>query len=162
MEMEKILQEINGNSEWKISVGFFFITVAVGYMQVFCFAEFIVYIFLFYQLYSHNEIMTICNKQDLDINLGLSRKAMNKRHKKNIISFVGQFLTFLIEMFLTILLILIHIEEVKTFLKQYLGLFPTDLIFIISNTKKAITTITFIIESPELRRYFMENFWICR
>ena len=96
------------------------------------------------------------------MNLGLSRKVMKTRHKKNITSFVGQFLTFLIEMFLTILLILIHIEEVKTFLKQHLDLFPTDLIFIISNTKKAITTITFIIASPELRRYFMEKFWICR
>ena len=101
--------------------------------------------------------MTSFNKPDLNINLGLSRKSMNKRHKKNIISFVGQFVAFLLEIFQLIVLILFKIKVVRDFLKQYFGLWPEDFMFIFNVALKALNTITFILASPELRRYFMEK-----
>ena len=155
--MEKILQELNGKSTWEISVGHCFTLVAAVCIQIFCIAEFIAYILLFHHLYSHNENMTSFNKPDLNINLGLSRKSMNKRHKKNIISFVGQFVAFLLEIIFLIAFFLFQNEAFRAFLKQHFGLWPEDFMFIFNVALKALNTITFILASPELRRYFMEK-----
>ena len=155
--MEEILRKLNGKSTWDISVGKYFTLVAAVCIRIFCIAEFIAYIILFHHLYTHNENMTSFNKPDLNINLGLSRKSMNKRHKKNIISFVGQFGAFLLEIFLLICVILFKIKVFRDFLKQYFGLWPEDILYTFFVAFKALNTITFILASPELRRYFMEK-----
>ena len=103
--MGNILLMASGKSPLEISTGIHVITVSFFYIQVFCIAEFFAYIFLFYQLYIHNENMATFNKQDLNINEEVSRKAINKRHQKNIISLAGQFGAFLIEIFLLIITI---------------------------------------------------------
>ena len=157
MKMEHILQEIQGKSTWEISVGYYITLVVGGYLSIFCVAEFIAYISLFHHLYKHNENMTTFNKDDLNINTELSKKAMNKRHKKNIISFVGQFGTFMIEILAMIILTILQIKVIQVFFKQYLGLWPQDLLFIAAYVFKALNTVTFIVASPELRRYFIEK-----
>ena len=101
--------------------------------------------------------MTCFNKPDLNINWGLSRKSMNKRHKKNIISFVGQFCAFLLEIIFLIVLILSKTKAFRDFLKQYFGLWPEEIMYTFNVAFKALNTITFILASPELRKYFMEK-----
>ena len=146
--MENIIQEANGNSKWNISVGHYLAVVALLYGQLFHIAEFVAYIFIFHQLYSHNEIMT----NDI---LGLSEKAMNKRHKKNVISFGGQFATFLIEMCLLIRGFVSFATPRS--LKEHLGLWPIELLFFSNFFERIINTITFILASPELRWHFIEK-----
>ena len=147
----------SGKSPLEISTGIHVLTVSFFYIQVFCIAEFFAYIFLFYQLYIHNENMATFNKQDLNINEEVSRKAINKRHQKNIISLAGQFGAFLIEKFLLIITIIFQSKSIENFVKQYLGLKMVDLSFIIVHASKAIITMTFISASPELRKYFKEK-----
>ena len=101
--------------------------------------------------------MTTFNKQDLNINEEVSRKAINKRHQKNIISLAGQFGAFLMEIFVLIIAIIFQTKTIENFVKQHLGLKLVDLYLIIGYLSKAITTITFILASPELRRYFKEK-----
>ena len=155
--MENILLMGNGKSTFDIFTGYYFHVVTMLYTQIFSIAEFLAYIFLFYHLYSHNENMTTFNKQNLDVNQETSRKAINKRHQKNIISLVGQFGSFTMETFLLIIMILFQSEDIKNLIKHYFGLKVTDLMFVILNTTNAINTMTFILASPELRRYFMEK-----
>ena len=101
--------------------------------------------------------MTTFNKDDLNINTELSKKAMNKRHKKNIISFVGQFGAFMIEILAMIIITILQIKVIQVFFKQYLSLWPQDLLFIAAYVFKALNIVTFIVASPELRRYFIEK-----
>ena len=155
--MGNILLMASGKSPLEISTGIHVITVSFFYIQVFCIAEFFAYIFLFYQLYIHNENMATFNKQDLNINEEVSRKAINKRHQKNIISLAGQFGAFLIEIFLLIITIILQSKPIENFVKQYLGLKMSDLLFIIVHVSKAIIVMMFISASPELRRYFKEK-----
>ena len=157
LEMANILIMASGKSAFEISTGIHVLTVSFFYIQTFCIAEFFAYIFLFYHLYIHNENMTTFNKQDLNINQEISRKAINKRHQKNIISLAGQFGAFLIEIFLLIIIIIFQSKSIENFVKQYLGLKMVDLSFIIVHASKAIITMTFISASPELRRYFKEK-----
>ena len=147
----------SGKSPLEISTGIHVLTVSFFYIQVFCIAEFFAYIFLFYQLYIHNENMATFNKQDLNINEEVSRKAINKRHQKNIISLAGQFGAFLIEIFLLIITIILQSKSFENFVKQYMGLKMADLFFIIFHVSKAIIVMTFISASPELRRYLKEK-----
>ena len=135
----------------------YIIVISLFYIQLFGIAEFMAYIILFYHLYVHNENMTTFNKQDLNINQEISRKAINKRHQKNIISLAGQFGAFLIEMSLLIITIIFQTRTIKNFVEHHSGLKFEDLIFIVVHTSKAIITITFISASPELRRYFKEK-----
>ena len=155
--MANILIMGSGKSAFEISTGIHVLTVSFFYIQTFCIAEFFAYIFLFYHLYIHNENMTTFNKQDLNINQEMSRKAINKRHQKNIISMAGQFGAFLIEMFLLIIMIILQSNTIENVVKYHLGLKQADLFFIIVHASKAIIIMTFISASPELRRYFKEK-----
>ena len=156
-EMGNILIMASGKSAMEISTGIHALVISLFYIQLFGIAEFMAYIILFYHLYVHNENMTTFNKQDLNINQEMSRKAINKRHQKNIISLAGQFGAFLIEIFLLIITIILQSKPIENFVKQYLSLKMSDLLFIIVHVSKAIIVMTFISASPELRRYFKEK-----
>ena len=106
-------------------------TFLIFYLRSFVFAEFTIYIFLFYHLYHHTEDL---KKFQL---LGISTKSLNERHMKNIISFFGQFVLFVIEISITVIL----------------QLFGNWLIIPAFWMSKAILTIAFILISPELRQY---------
>ena len=155
--MGDILLMASGKSALEISTGKNVIMVTMFYIQIFCIAEFLAYIVLFYHLYIHNENMTNFNKQDLNINQEMSRKAINKRHQKNIISLAGQFGAFLIEISILIITFIFQTRTIKNFVEHHSGLKFEDLIFIVVHTSKAIVTITFILASPELRRYFKKK-----
>ena len=156
-EMGNILIMASGKSAMEISTGIHALVISLFYIQLFGIAEFMAYIILFYHLYVHNENMTTFNKQDLNINQEMSRKAINKRHQKNIISLAGQFGAFLMEIFFLIIAIIFQTETIENFVKQYLGLKLGDLYLIIFHLSKPIITITFISASPELRRFFKEK-----
>ena len=51
----------------------------------------------------------------------MSRKAINKRHQKNIISLAGQFGAFLMEIFVLIIAIIFRTKTVENFVQQHLG-----------------------------------------
>ena len=155
--MGNILIMASGKSALEISTGIHALGIVLFYIQLFGIAEFMAYIILFHHLYVHNENMTTFNKQDLNINQEMSRKAINKRHQKNIISLAGQFGAFLMEIFVLIIAIIFQTKTIENFVKQHLGLKLVDLYLIIGHLSKAITTITFILASPELRRYFKEK-----
>ena len=91
--------------------------------------------------------MTTFNKQDLNINQEISRKAIDKRHQKNIISLAGQFGAFLMEMFVLIISIIFQTKIFEHFVNQHLGLKLVDLYLLIGHLSKAIFTITFILAS---------------
>ena len=103
----------------------------IFYLRSFVLAEFTIYIFLFYHLYHHTEDL---KKFQL---LGISTKSLNQRHTKNIISFFGQFVLFVIEIAITVI-------------PQLFGNWVVIPAFLMS---KAVLTIAFILVSPELRQY---------
>ena len=90
MLMDHILQEASRASKWDISVGTNFMTTAIIYIQLIVFLEGIAYVILFKKLHDYNQ--TAENR-----NLGLSKETLNRRNRKNIISFVGEFVSFIIE-----------------------------------------------------------------
>ena len=110
-------------------------TFLVFYLRSFVLAELTIYILIFYHLYHHTEDL---KKFQL---LGISTKSLNQRHKKNIISFFGQFVLFVIEISITV---------IPQLLENW-ALLPA---FWIS---KAMLTIAFILISTELRQYCFRN-----
>ena len=129
-EMEQIILEATGISSWRIEFGKNIKTAFVLYIQFFILAEFFAYIFLLHHLYHYNENM---KKEQL---LGISNEILNGRHKKNVITFFGQFVLFLTQMISSVIWQFGHWEVYQ------------DVLF-----GKAIQTVVFILISPELRQF---------
>ena len=90
MAMDHILQEVSGASKWEISIGTNFMTTAIIYIQLIVLLEGIAYVILFKKLHEYNQ-------KAEHRNLGLSKETLNKRNRKNVISFAGEFVSFIIE-----------------------------------------------------------------
>ena len=97
MAMDHILMKYSGTSDWAISVGTSFTRTVILYCMLIVFVELVVYIILFKRLHTYNQGLE--SKK-----LGLSKDSLSKRKRKNIISFVGEFVTFIIEMIFGIVL----------------------------------------------------------
>ena len=139
--MDHILQEASGASKWEISVGTNFMNTAIGYIQLIVFFEGIAYIILFKKLREHNQ-------KAENRNLGLSKETLNKRNRKNVISLVGEFVSFIIECSCTIIMEIAYNSS-----NNFVGSIP-----IIGMVFQAGLMITFFVASPELRRfYFPKN-----
>ena len=89
--------------------------------------------------------------------IALSREAINKRHKKNIITFTGQFFAFLCEMIGYSLFFIKDVDNFKNLSKQYLGLPSHELVPLVALILKSLNTIIFILASPELRRFLFHR-----
>ena len=90
MAMDHILMKYSGASDWTISVGTSFTTTAIIYCMIIILFELIAYIILFKQLHTYN--------QELESKkLGLSKESLCRRRRRNIISFVGEFVSFILE-----------------------------------------------------------------
>ena len=137
MTMDHILQEASGASKWDLSVGTNFVTTAIIYIQLIVFLEGIAYVILFKKLRDYNQ-------KAKDRNLGLSKETLNRRNRKNVISFVGEFVSFIIESSCTIIAAIAYNST-----NYFVGFIP-----IIGMVFQAGLIITFFVASPELRRFY--------
>ena len=139
MAMDHILMKYSGTSDWAISVGTSFTRTVILYCMLIVFVELVAYIILFKQLHTYN--------QELESkNLGLSKVSLSKRKRKNIISFVGEFATFIIEMIFGIVLQMVLVFNSAN---HFSGFIP-----MIGMLVHAALTIVFFLASPELKRFY--------
>ena len=129
------LEQAEGLSDWTISVSRKVTNAVMIYIQMSIAVEFIAYVYLFWHLYQYNR-----NQR------GLSNDVMKKRKRCNVISFGGQFASFIIEIVsTTILHVLLELQGTNA---------NNGFIPILTSTCGAILTITFFVASPDLRRFY--------
>ena len=141
MDMDLIIKMASGTSQWNIDVSINFTIVAIAYLQVLIIFELVAYLILFWHMKRYNE-----NLQRGGNLLNISEKALDQRKRKNVITFVGQFACFIVEIMVSVILQILTVYHGSN---AGNGLVP--LIFISSS---AIMTITFIMASPEIRRFY--------
>ena len=142
MEMDHIIQEASsGTTQWSIEVSIKFTNTALFYGQMIIVLELVAYIILFRQLYKYNKKL----KQNGNI-MQLSNATLNKQKRRNVISFVGQFSSFVVETFGNIILQIIIVFNGSN---AGNGLIPP-----LGISCSAILVITFFLASPELRRFY--------
>ena len=139
MAMDHILMKYSGTSDWAISLGTSFTRTGIIYCMLIVFFELVAYIILFKQLYTYN--------QELESKkLGLSKDILSKRKRKNIISFVGEFVSFIIEIVFGIVL---QMALVFNSANYFSGFIP-----IIGMVVHSTLIIVFFMASPELKRFY--------
>ena len=136
--MEHIIKKAGGISEWTISVSIKFTNANLIFWQILIALELVAYLILFCYLKNYN--------QNKGKELGLSTEKLYQRKKQNIVTFLGQFASFVIEIFATII---IQIMFVYNGINAGNGLIPA-----IAITSSAILTIFFFVASPELKRFY--------
>ena len=142
MAMDHILMKYSGTSDWTISVGTSFTTTAIIYCMIIIFFELIAYTILFKQLHTYN--------QELESKkLGLSKESLSRRKRRNIISFVGEFVSFIIE---TIFGIVMQLALANNSANHFSGLIP-----IIGMVAQSALTIVFVMASPELKSFNFDS-----
>ena len=142
MVMDHILMQYSGTSDWTISVGTSFTTTATIYCMLFIFFELIAYIILFKQSHTYNQELE--NKK-----LGLSKESLSKRKRGNIISFVGEFVSFILEI---IFCTFVQLVLVYNTANHFSGFVP-----ILGMVVQSALTIVFFIASPELKRFYFDS-----
>ena len=138
MAMDHILMKYSGASDWAISVGTSFTRTVIIYCMLIVFVELVAYIILFKRLHTYNQQLE--SKK-----LGLSKDSLSKRKRKNIISFVGEFVTFIIEMIFGIVLQMVLVNSAN----HFSGFIP-----MIGMLVHSALTIVFFMASPELKRFY--------
>ena len=141
MDMDLIIKMASGTSQWNIDVSINFTIVAIAYLQVLIIFELVAYLILFWHIKRYNE-----NLQRGGNLLNISEKTLDQRKRKNVITFVGQFACFIVEIMVSVILQILTVYHGSN---AGNGLVP--FVFISSS---AIMTITFIIASPEIRRFY--------
>ena len=141
MLMDQILQKASGSTEWEIEVGKNFVITGIFCLQVIVTFEVIIYVILFIHLHAYNQELT---KQKL----GLPIETINKRKRRNVISFLGEFATFVVEtvfgIFMELVILFYGSDQIIWFL-------PFFAIF-----SQAALIITFFLASPELKRFYFD------
>ena len=139
MAMDHILMKYSGTSDWAISVGTSFTRTVILYCMLIVFVELVAYIILFKQLHTYN--------QELESKkLGLSKNILSKRKRKNIISFVGEFVTFIIEMVFGIVFQIVLVFNSANHFSGFSHMFGMVVL--------SALTIVFFMASPELKRFY--------
>ena len=144
--MDHIIKKAKGTSEWTISVSIQFTNANLIFLQILIALELVAYLILFWHLKKYN--------QNKGKELGLSKEKLYQRKKQNILTFLGQFASFVTEIFVTII---IQIMLVYNGSNAGNGLIPA-----IAITSSAILTITFFVASPELKRFYFGHYTINR
>ena len=140
MLMDQILQEASGSTEWEIAVGKKFTHTGIFYLQVIVTFEVIIYIILFKHLHAYNKDM---KKRKL----GLSTETLNKRKRRNVITFLGEFAAFMVESVFAILMLVILYHESN----QIIWFVPFIALF-----SQVALILTFFLASPELKRFYFD------
>ena len=141
MDMDHVIKKALGTSQWNIDVSINFTIVCIAYLQLLFIFEFMAYLILFWHMKRYNE-----NLQRGGNLLNISEKVLDQRKRKNVITFVGQFACFIVEIMVSVILQILTVYHGSN---AGNGLVP--FVFISSS---AIMTITFIIASPEIRRFY--------
>ena len=129
-------------SEWTILTSEKVTNVVLIYLQIFVVFEFIAYVIIFCHLSQYNEDMKKEGNQ-----LGLSNDVIRKRKRCNIISFGGQFFSFIVEIVTTIVFHIFIVNHDNNTNIPALAI-----------TGGTVLILTYFIASPELRRfYFTKN-----
>ena len=139
MFMDQILQKA---SEWEISVGLQLFRTGLFYTQVIVFFKVIAYIILFKHLRDYN-------KKAETKNLGIPKETLDIRKRKNVICFVGEFIGFIVE---SSLLMILQLLMAYSFGNHLIGFHP-----IIGMVVQAVLMVTFFAASPELRRFYFKS-----
>ena len=138
MAMDHILMKYSGTSDWTISVGTSFTTTAIIYCMIIILFELIAYIILFKQLHTYN--------QELESKkLGLSKESLSRRKRRNITSFVGEFVSFILEIIYGTFVQLVVVYN------YFSGFTP-----ILGMVVQSALTIVFFMASPELKRFYFD------
>ena len=141
MDMDHVIKKASGISQWNIDVSINFTIVCIAYLQLLFIFEFMAYLMLFWHMKRYNE--NLQRKENL---LNISEKTFHLRKRKNVITFVGQFACFIAEILVSVILQILTVYHGSNVGN---GLLPV--IFISSS---AILSTTFIMASPEIRRFY--------
>ena len=141
MDMDHVIKKASGTSQWNIDVSVNFMHVSVAYLQVLIIFELVAYLTLFWHMKHYNE-----NLESYGNLLNISEKAIYQRKRKNVITFVGQFACFIVEIVVSVI---VQILTVYHGSNAGNGLVPV--LFISSS---AILSAAFIVASPEIRRFY--------
>ena len=141
MAMDHILMKYSGTSDRAISVGTSFTRTVILYCMLIAVFEMVAYIILFKQLHTYNQKLE--SKK-----LGLSKDSLSKRKRKNIISFVGEFVSFIIEMFFGIVMQLVLVFNTANYFSGFIPIFGMVV--------HSSLTIVFFMASPELKRFYFD------
>ena len=139
MAMDHILMKYSGTSDWAISVGTSFTRTVVIYCMLIVFFEMVAYMILFKQLHTYNQELK--SKK-----LGLSKDSLSKRKRKNIISFVGEFVSFIFEIIFGIVMQLVLVFNSANHFSGFIPIFGMVV--------HSALTIVFFMASPELKRFY--------
>ena len=143
MDMDHVIKKASGTSQWNIDVSINFTHVSIAYLQVLIIFELVAYFILFWHMKKYNEKLEKGNGKNI---LNISEEIFRQRKRKNVITFVGQFSCFIVEIVVSVIvqiLTVYHGSNVGN------GLVP--ILFISSS---AILSTAFIMASPEIRRFY--------
>ena len=143
MEMEHIIFEAPGKSQWNTSTGTKFFHTAMFYMLMFNIAEMIIYVILFTHIYSHNK--DLCKKGN---SLGLSKHTLKIRKRQNVLTLGGQFASFVVVSIMNIIIQIVYVFQISS-----VATTPPLSTIIFS----AAITMLFFIASPELQRFYFRK-----
>ena len=129
----------SGTSDWAISVGTSFTRTVILYCMLIVFVELVAYIILFKRLHTYNQ--EVESKK-----LGLSKDSLSKRKRKNIISFVGEFVSFIFEIIFGIVMQLVLVFNSANHFSGFIPIFGMLV--------HSALTIVFFMASPELKRFY--------
>ena len=141
MGMDHVIKKASGTSQWNIDVSINFTIVVIAYLQVLIIFEVVAYLILFWHMKRYNE-----NLQRNGNLLNISEKTFHHRKRKNVITFVGQFACFNVEILVSVILQMLTVYHGSN---AGNGLVPP-----LAISGSAILAITFIIASPEIRRFY--------
>ena len=144
MDMDHVIKKASGTSQWNIDVSINLHIVSIAYLQLLIIFEFMAYLILFWHMKRYNE-----NLQRNGNLLDISEKTFEQRKRKNVITFVGQFACFIVEIMVSVILQILtvyHGSNAGNGLVPPIGIFGS-----------AILAITFIIASPEIQRFYFNG-----
>ena len=143
MDMDHVIKIASGTSQWNIDVSVNFTIVSIAYLQILIIFELIAYLILFWHMKHYNEKLEKRNGKNI---LNISEEMFCQRKRKNVITFVGQFACFIVEIVVSVI---VQILTVYHGSNAGNGLLPV--LFISSS---AVLSTTFIMASPEIRRFY--------
>ena len=141
MDMDHVIKKALGTSQWNIDVSINFSIVSIAYLQLLFIFEFMAYLILFWHMKRYNE-----NLQRNGNLLNISEKTFHQRKRKNVITFVGQFACFIVEILVSVILQMLTVYHGSN---GGNGLVP-----LLAISGSAIMAMTFIIASPEIQRFY--------
>ena len=147
MDMDHVIKIASGTSEWNIDVSINFTHVSIAYLQVLIIFELVAYLILFWHMKHYNEKLQEDGKSGNILNI--SEKVLHQRKRKNVITFVGQFACFIVEIVVSVI-----VQILTVYHGSNLGNGLGPVLFISSS---AILSTTFIIASPEIRRFYFRK-----